>query len=162
MNIPAIGRILLLLAVANGAPVLAQRVLGPRFARPVDGGALFTDGRPVLGRSKTLRGLAASLATTAMAAPLLGLSATTGAGVAALAMAGDLASSFVKRRLGLAPSAQALGLDQIPESLLPALYAATLAPLSVADVALVVLCFFAAELMLSRLLYALRIREQPY
>lgn len=162
MNIPAIGRILLLLAVANGAPVLAQRVLGPRLARPVDGGALFTDGRPVLGRSKTLRGLAASLATTAMAAPLLGLSATTGAGVAALAMAGDLASSFVKRRLGLAPSAQALGLDQIPESLLPALYAATLAPLSVADVALVVLCFFAAELMLSRLLYALRIREQPY
>jgi hypothetical protein len=36
-------------------------------------------------------------------------------------MAGDLLSSFVKRRLNLPPSSRATGLDQIPESLLPAL-----------------------------------------
>ena len=35
--------------------------------------------------------------------------------VAATAMAGDLLSSFLKRRLALAPSSQAIGLDQIPE-----------------------------------------------
>ena len=32
-----------------------------------------------------------------------------------MAMLGDLLSSFWKRRVGLAPSWQAIGLDQIPE-----------------------------------------------
>jgi hypothetical protein len=35
--------------------------------------------------------------------------------------AGDLLSSFVKRRMGLAPHAQAFMLDQAPEALLQAL-----------------------------------------
>ena len=41
--------------------------------------------------------------------------------LAAASMAGDLLASFLKRRFGLKVHAQAIGLDQIPEALLPLL-----------------------------------------
>jgi hypothetical protein len=46
-----------------------------------------------------------------------------------MAMAGDLLSSLSKR-LGMEPSTMALGLDQIPESVFPALLAAQFVTLS--------------------------------
>ena len=52
---------------------------------------------------------------------ILGLPWDTGLLIAAGAMAGDLLSSFVKRRFGVAPHGSVLGLDQIPEALLPLL-----------------------------------------
>ena len=62
-------QLLILLAVANGTPVIAKLILGDKFAAPVDGGALFADGRPWFGPSKTIRGLVlAVLATTGAAA----------------------------------------------------------------------------------------------
>ncbi len=162
MKLEAVAQALFLLVVANGAPILATRLLGRRLSRPVDGGALFRDGRPIFGRSKTLRGLAASVTATSIAARLLGLSATSGAIIAALAMAGDLLSSFLKRRITLAPSARAIGLDYFPESFLPALYAATIMPLTLVETATLLVVFFIGGLLLSRVLYALNIREQPY
>ena len=61
--------LLILLAVANGTPVVAKRLFGGAFAQPLDGGALFADGRPWFGPSKTIRGVVlATLATTAAAA----------------------------------------------------------------------------------------------
>jgi CDP-2,3-bis-(O-geranylgeranyl)-sn-glycerol synthase len=79
-----------------------------------------------------------------------------------MAMAGDLLSSFVKRRLGLAPSSQAIGLDQIPESLFPLLAACLLLPLTALDVAVATMLFFAGGLLLSRLLYKWHVRDRPY
>ena len=110
---------LLMLLVANGTPVLAGHLLGGRLARPVDGGRLAPDGRPWLGVSKTVRGVLLSVAATAAFAAALDLGWSTGGVFGALAMGGDLLSSFIKRRLGLAPSSRAPGLDQIPEALLP-------------------------------------------
>ena len=85
-----------------------------------------------------------------------------GAIVGAVAMAGDLASSFVKRRLALPPSSRATGLDQIPESLFPLLAASALLPLSALDIVVATLAFFLGEIVLSRLLYKWRIRDRPY
>src|SRR5690349_22191430 len=96
-------RILLLLGTANGAPIFAKKLLKDRFAAPLDGGLLLPDGRPLFGSSKTIRGVAVSLGCTALAAWLLGLGWTVGTGLAAASLAGDLASSFVKRRLGMEP-----------------------------------------------------------
>jgi CDP-2,3-bis-(O-geranylgeranyl)-sn-glycerol synthase len=153
---------LILLTVANGTPVVAKRLFGGAFAQPLDGGALFADGRPWFGPSKTIRGVVlATLATTAAAAAL-GLGWKVGALVGTIAMASDLLSSFVKRRLGLAPSSQAIGLDQIPESLLPLLAARLLLPLTVLDIAVTTLLFFVGELILSRLLYKWHLRDRPY
>lgn len=77
-------------------------------------------------------------------------------------MAGDLGSSFVKRRLGLASSSMALGLDQVPESLLPALVLREPFGLGWIEVFAVSLVFFLLGLLLSALLYAAGVRKHPY
>jgi CDP-archaeol synthase len=155
-------KVLLLLVVANGTPVVAKRIFGPWFARPLDGGLSFTDERPLFGPSKTIRGVVLALLVTAVAAPLLGLDPLIGLAVAASAMAGDLLSSFVKRRLGLASSSRATGLDQIPESLFPLLACSAWLPLGAADIAAGVAIFLAGEILLSRLLFHLKVRDRPY
>src|ERR1700676_4721488 len=146
-------QLLALLTLANGTPIVAKKVFGARFARPLDGGIIFFDGRPLFGPSKTIRGIVASILITTASGPLIGLDLTIGAIVASATMAGDLFSSFVKRRLNLPPSSQALGLDQVPESLFPMLACRDALSLTIADIALVVGIFFIGELFLSRFLY---------
>lgn len=155
-------QLLVLLAVANGAPLLGQAALRHRWNTPVDGGLRLPDGRPLFGPSKTVRGVVLALIATPIAAVLLGLDALSGAVIGLFAMLGDLCSSFIKRRLGLAPSSQALGVDQVPESLFPLLAVRTHFGLSGVEIAWLVLAFVVLELVLSRLLYRLRLRERPY
>ena len=85
----AILQSLILISAANGAPVLLARLLGARFAHPIDGGIVLRDGHPLLGRSKTWRGLAAAILLAACVAVLIGLPWRLGALAAASAMAGD-------------------------------------------------------------------------
>jgi CDP-diglyceride synthetase len=155
-------KLLGLVAVANGTPVLATRLLGDRLARPLDGGAVFVDGRPLFGPSKTIRGIVLLLIATPLAAWFMGLAWPLGVAVAALAIAGDLFSSFVKRRMGLASSSKAMGLDQIPESLLPLLGAWFFVPLGWLDILVGVALFFVGEIILSRILFDLKLRDRPY
>jgi CDP-2,3-bis-(O-geranylgeranyl)-sn-glycerol synthase len=115
------GQILGLLVVANGAPIIARDVLGKRGDWPLDFGWLFCDGRPLFGPSKTIRGVVAAVGATGCAALLFGDDFATGAYVGLLAMMGDLLSSFLKRRLDIASSDSALGLDQGLEALVPVL-----------------------------------------
>jgi CDP-2,3-bis-(O-geranylgeranyl)-sn-glycerol synthase len=77
-------------------------------------------------------------------------------------MVGDLCSSFIKRRLGFEPSSRATGLDQIPESLLPALLGRWLLALPAGDVVAVTATFFVGEIVLSRILFRLKLRDRPY
>jgi CDP-archaeol synthase len=155
-------RVLVLLALANGSPVIAARIFGRTLARPLDGNAKFVDGRPLFGASKTVRGIIVALAVTALGAPLLGLEFQVGLLVGASAMAGDLFSSFLKRRLGLPPSSRATGLDQIPESLFPLLACSSVLPLSLMDIAAGCAIFFVGELLLSNLFFRLHLRDRPY
>lgn len=157
-----IGQLLALLGFANGTPLMVKKVLGPVLARPIDGGAVLTDGQPLFGASKTIRGVASSLALTALAAPVVGLSWKIGFVVSASAMGGDLFSSFAKRRMKLEASSMALGLDQVPESFLPALACRPLLHLSGLDIMFVTALFFCLELILSRALYTLNLRDRPY
>jgi CDP-2,3-bis-(O-geranylgeranyl)-sn-glycerol synthase len=73
MHVLLVVQLLALLLVANGAPILAARVLGHILETPLDGGSAFADGRPLFGSSKTLRGVTVSLVATTIAAPLVGL-----------------------------------------------------------------------------------------
>ncbi|MFO1427354.1 MAG: CDP-archaeol synthase [Steroidobacteraceae bacterium] len=52
---------------------------------------------------------------------LLGVGPAAGAAFGLASLAGDLASAFAKRRLGLASGSAAPLLDQLPEALLPLL-----------------------------------------
>jgi CDP-archaeol synthase len=97
-----------------------------------------------------------------LAAPLLGFEWLTGAAFATASMVGDLLSSFAKRRLGLQVHAQALGVDQIPEALLPLLLLRMQLDLSGMEIIVIVVAFIALELALSPLLYKLHIRDRPY
>lgn len=153
---------LFLLVVANGIPVIANNLLGRHFDCPVDGNRKAFDGRPWLGPSKTLRGILLSIAMTAGTAVLLGYQWWVGVLFGALAMGGDLVSSFIKRRFGLPSSSQAPGLDQIPESLFPLWGCSSQLGLSWQHVLLLVGAFWVIEILLSRLLYRLRLRDRPY
>lgn len=162
INLEAVSKVLLLLAAANSAPVLAKKLFGQSLSYPVDGGFAFIDGRPIFGPSKTIRGLVVAAIASSVCAIILGLAWTTGLVLGLAAMAGDLISSFLKRRMGFPPSSMVLGLDQIPESLLPALVSMNLMALTAGDVVLIVALFFIGELILSRLLFRAHVRDQPY
>jgi CDP-2,3-bis-(O-geranylgeranyl)-sn-glycerol synthase len=162
MHVFGIGQLLFLLMLANGTPVIAKKILGVRYSYPVDCRLTFADGRPLLGRSKTFRGVVLAVAVTAAAAPLVGLAWDVGLLVGGFAMAGDVFSSFCKRRLNLPSSSRASGLDQVPESLFPALACRNLLGLTTADIVVCIVVFFVGEIVLSRVLYAFRLRDRPY
>jgi CDP-2,3-bis-(O-geranylgeranyl)-sn-glycerol synthase len=162
MQLLHILQLLVLITLANGAPIVAKKIFGPRFSFPLDAGTVFFDGRPLFGPSKTIRGILVSVLVTTASAPLIGLDLTIGAIVAGAAMAGDLFSSFVKRRLHSPPSSQALGLDQVPESLFPMLACRDALSLTIADIALGVGIFFIGALILSRFLFRAHLRDEPY
>jgi CDP-2,3-bis-(O-geranylgeranyl)-sn-glycerol synthase len=151
-----------LLACANGVPVLAKKLFGPALTHPVDGGLLLWDGRRLFGPSKTLRGVLLAIAAAMACGELTGLGLTVGAVFGTTSMIGDLLSSFVKRRLDQPPSSQATGLDQIPESLLPLLAGSLLLPLSALDIAVGTIVFLVGEILLSRVLHRVGIRDEPY
>jgi hypothetical protein len=153
---------LVLLVVANGTPILVQRLLGTRLATPLDGGLRLGDGRYLFGPGKTIRGVVFSIVVTALIGRLFGLGLGTGLLFGALTMAGDLSSSFIKRRLRIPSGGMAFGLDQVPESLFPLLGCMSILGLDLTSVAVLVLAFLVLELALSRLLYRLGIRDRPY
>jgi CDP-2,3-bis-(O-geranylgeranyl)-sn-glycerol synthase len=93
--------------------------------RPLDLGKRFVDGKPLLGKGKTIRGTLAgiffgsmgSLAVSAFFPQLAAFIPANyvhyGALLAAGAMVGDIAASFSKRRLGLAQGKSVILLDQL-------------------------------------------------
>ena len=139
----------LLLVGVHGAPVLAARLLPG--AAPLDGGRRLADGRPLLGSHKTWRGVAAMLIAGLLLAPLLGLPWPAGLVAGSASAAGDLATSFLKRRLGLSPGTSVPGLDQLPEVLLPLLAVRPWVAPGLAQLLLVAVAFVAADLLLTRL-----------
>jgi hypothetical protein len=112
-------KLLILLWFINFAPPFLVVVFDSKYSRPIDGGCLFPDGRPLFGRHKTVRGVLAGIITGGSVGLALGLPFWLGLGVGSLSMAGDLFSSFLKRRLSLASGYAVPGLDQVPEGLLP-------------------------------------------
>ncbi|SFE68010.1 CDP-archaeol synthase [Nitrosomonas sp. Nm166] len=146
----------------NGAPILLAKLAGKRFNYPIDFNKLFFDGKPILGSSKTFRGLFSALLMSILIGNIFTVPLLISLLFGILSMAGDLTSSFIKRRLGLPPSSMALGLDQIPESLFPLLGCKALLGISMEQVVFVVLVFFVMELVLSWILFLFKIRKTPY
>jgi hypothetical protein len=156
MRIWLISHMVLLLIIANGTPALLGLVLGPRWNRPLDNNCQLPDNRPLLGPSKTLRGLFSAIVVTGLLAPLFKLSIIEGASFALLAMCGDICSSFIKRRLGYASSRSVPLLDQIPESILPLWGLQTVLGASGSEIVLAVTVFIVIGLLLSGPLRTLR------
>ena len=143
-------QLLLLIVVANGAPILLARLNVSLLNVPLDAGKKFFDGRRLLGDSKTWRGIIGAMILTAIVSAALGYGFLIGVRIAVLAMLGDLISSFIKRRFGIASSNRAPFLDQIPESLLPALGLRHVFDLNMLGIATVVFSFIVVEIFLQQ------------
>lgn len=151
--------LLILIIVANGTPVLAAYLPGRWLKVPMDRGLNWRDGNRLLGDSDTVRGVIASLLLTPVAALLLHRCASIGFLIALFAMLGDAVSSFVKRRLGLGDGARVLGLDQVPESLLPLLVVMPRYGLTWIDILIVVSGFVLFSVLISPLRVLLQSRK---
>jgi len=125
----------------NFLPPLANIIWGERFNRPVDGDRLWFDNHPIFGAHKTSRGILISLLGGMAVAPLLGVRVPVAGAAAGLAMAGDLLSSFIKRRPNLPSGRNVIVLDQIFESLFPTLFLKGFLQLSWGQVLVILLCF---------------------
>jgi CDP-2,3-bis-(O-geranylgeranyl)-sn-glycerol synthase len=143
-------KLLVLIIVANLAPVIGQTLLRNRFAYPLDLGVRFLDGRPLLGSSKTWRGYLCAIPITILCAWAEGLDMATGLVFSLSALVGDSLTSFIKRRLGLVSGAQAPGLDQVLESLLPLLVVQHRFDLALSGILGVVLTFIILDLIFWR------------
>lgn len=110
---------LLLLIAAHATPVALAKAIGHRWAAPIDGGRMMDDGRGVLGSHKTWRGLIGGTLAASAVGETLGLGLLLGALFGFIALLGDLASSFTKRRLGHTSGTSVPLLDQLPEALFP-------------------------------------------
>lgn len=146
-------QLLLLIIIANGAPVLVRLLLGDKFNTAIDGGIVLADNFPLFGASKTWRGVFAAILATGVAAMIFGYSAAIGIQIAVYAVSGDLLSSFIKRRLLLLPSSKAPLLDQVPESFFPALMMMQAFELQFFAVVMLVTSFTLIDLIITRFLY---------
>lgn len=154
--------LLLMLVASNGGPVLAAWLLQSRCAWPVDLGGQFRDRRPIFGPTKTWRGVIAALASAWALAVLLGYGGGFGVVFGLLVVVGDLFSSFIKRRMGVASSGRCMGLDQLPESLFPSVYAVAVLQLAWWWALLLSLAFMLVDVLVSKPLFLLKIRKRPY
>ncbi|MFH1821288.1 MAG: CDP-2,3-bis-(O-geranylgeranyl)-sn-glycerol synthase [Methanobacteriota archaeon] len=149
--------------VANAAPV----VLGG--GKPIDGGRKFTDGRPILGPGKTIRGLIAGLIAGSIFGALQGVAVgqiyfylSYGFLLALGTLTGDLLGSFIKRRINLSRGAAAPGLDQLGFVLLALLFAS---PLFVPDLEVILTILIITppiHLSTNFIGHKLKLKDRPY
>ncbi|RBW48922.1 CDP-archaeol synthase [Marinobacter sp. F3R11] len=151
-----------MLVLANGAPVVAAKVFGQHWSAPVDAGLNWFDGRPLLGKTKTWRGIVFGALCSALFAQAAGHGFGFGLLFGLLALAGDLFSSFIKRRLGLKSSARMPWLDQVPEAAFPVVLAVGWGLAEVWTALFIVVFFTLSNMWVSPLLYRLGIRRHPH
>jgi len=154
--------VLLLILIANAAPVLASYLLSHHTSLSIDFGYKLKDQQYLFGASKTWRGLISAIIATSLVSFFINSNIWPGITVALLAMTGDLTSSFIKRRLKKPASTKVSFLDQIPESLFPAFGAMYYYPLELIHIIVISLSFTIIDMLLSKILYQIGIRKRPY
>lgn len=162
--------------VANAAPLIMKNYLKRRH--PIDFGRFFIDGRRVLGDSKSWEGFISGLlfgTLTGLAlTPLYSQTCYVKLALVGLieglgAMVGDLANSFLKRRLGLRPGAPLPILDQISFiivaiALVKALRIDSTVYVELNTLRLIIVVLIALVLhpLTNFIAYLLRLKEVPY
>jgi CDP-2,3-bis-(O-geranylgeranyl)-sn-glycerol synthase len=145
-------RALALLSAANAVPVVVAKLIGDRWAAPLDFGWTLPDGERLFGSHKTWRGLASGVAACTLVGLLFDLRPIVGAGFACTSLLADAASSAAKRRMHLKPGTEYIGLDQIGEALLPlALFARPLSLGLGGEVIAVMATFIVLDLAVAQL-----------
>lgn len=155
-------KLLLILIVANGIPVILHRCFGALFSKPVDAGLLLADGHPLLGYSKTWRGLLGGIIGATVVAILFAFPVVFAVTFALFSLLGDLLSSFIKRRMKRAPSSKFIGVDQIPEAIFPLVAGTYWLDYGLNSIVIVTLSFFLIHILTSPVLALLGLRKHPH
>jgi CDP-2,3-bis-(O-geranylgeranyl)-sn-glycerol synthase len=145
---------------ANATPVLFGG------GRPIDSDKLFSDGRPIFGSHKTIRGFVSGLIVGTLVglglSLTIGYSVVLGFAVSSGALLGDLFEAFAKRRLGYAPGASFPVADQLDFVLGALLFSLLVSPPSW-QVALVVLVITPPiHLLTNFVAYHLGVKKEPW
>ncbi len=143
----------------NFLPPLANLLCPDFLPEPLDRGRRWHDGQPIFGPHKTLRGVLAALGGGTLAGILLSFGWQSALATSVLAMAGDLLSSFIKRRCGLKSGSSVPVLDQFFEGLFPALFLARQLSLGPLQICAALLAFVPLTLAGSR--FWLHVVQRP-
>jgi CDP-2,3-bis-(O-geranylgeranyl)-sn-glycerol synthase len=145
---------------ANAMPVL----LGG--GRPIDGGKLFPDDRPIFGAHKTIRGFFSGLIVGTLVGFGLSLvinySVLLGFAVSLGALLGDLFKAFAKRRLGYAPGASLPVADQLDFVLGALLFSLPVSQPSWQVVIVVLIITPPIHLLTNFVAYQLGVKKEPW
>lgn len=112
-------KILIILIATNAAPLISATLYARRRRRPLDNGRILGDGYRLLGENKTLVGLFSGIGAAGILCFIIGLPLASGLLISGASLLGDLLTSFIKRRLGLAEGETAFFLDHLLEGALP-------------------------------------------
>ncbi len=153
---------------ANGLAIFSKGT------HPIDMGGRFSDGKPVFGEGKTWEGLALGLIAALLAGfiqqqlqpylpqgtiimtPLLAFVLGLGA------MAGDIAGSFIKRRLNIPRGHPAPLLDQLDFLVMSVLFASLLMPIHFEWLLILFLITPFIHLSSNFFAFKLGLKKQPY
>ncbi|MCX8204265.1 MAG: CDP-2,3-bis-(O-geranylgeranyl)-sn-glycerol synthase [Candidatus Nezhaarchaeota archaeon] len=146
--------------VANAAPLILSPLLKVRH--PVDFKLVLPNGARLFGDAKSWEGLLVGIVMGSVTGLVLGNS-LRGLVLGTGAMLGDLAGSFVKRRLGLMPGQPLPIVDQL-DFLIGALALGTFFnyTLSPPEVIVLVLVTPPIHLASNAVAYCLRLKDRPY
>jgi len=149
--------------VANAAPV----VLGG--GRPIDGGKKLSDGRPIFGPGKTIRGFIAGLVAGTVFAVLQGVALgflgnylLRGFLLSLGALTGDLLGSFIKRRVNLERGAPAPVMDQLGFVVVALLFASPALYLSWEVILTILILTLPIHLATNILGHKLKLKDKPW
>lgn len=161
--------------VANASPLIAKNVL--RNRHPIDFGKNFVDGKRIFGENKswegfivgvfvsTLVGIALSPLYSYMTLELAIAGFVQGLG----SMVGDLANSFLKRRLDLRPGAPLPVLDQVSFIVASLIFTRILGvdqlvgiKLRTIEILLVIAVALVLHPLTNYIAYLLKLKEVPY
>jgi len=145
---------------ANAAPVIFGG------GTPLDLGKKFLDGKPIFGRNKTFLGFFSGLAVGTLVGfaehLLFRYSVLFGFATSLGALLGDLAESFLKRRLGLPPGAVLPVADQLDFVLGAMLLSLTVSPPQPAVALTVLVITPPIHVLTNYFAYLLGLKREPW
>jgi len=146
---------------ANAVPVIFGG------GRPLDGGHLFLDGKPIFGSHKTVRGFISGLVVGTLVGVGLSLlnidySVLLGFAVSLGALLGDLTEAFVKRRLDLAPGASLPVADQLDFVVGALLFSLFVSPPSWQVAVIVIIVTPPIHLLTNLFAYRIGLKKEPW
>ena len=145
---------------ANAAPIIFGG------GRPIDAGRKFLDGKPLFGPRKTIRGFCAGLLVGTLVCLLLNAlfqyDLLLGFMLSLGALVGDLAESFIKRRLNLAPGASFPIADQLDFVFGSLLFSIPVSPPPLPIILIIIIITPPIHVSTNFLAYVLGVKRTPW